>query len=140
VLFDAGADDYVTKPFNLEEFAARARAHVRRARSQTPLGTPVITIGDLCIDQVRRRVTRAGQRISLTPTEWEILSTLAAHAGRTLTHRQIFDAVWRGRFGNAQQHLRVHITNLRRKIEVDPTAPCVIITEPGVGYRVETGE
>ncbi len=137
-LFDAGADDYVTKPFNLEEFAARIRAHLRRARTSAGAADPVVQAGGLTIDLARRRVTRGNERIDLTPIEWEILAALAAHAGRTLTHRQIFDAVWRRSSGNAQQYLRVHITNLRRKIELEPAAPRVVVTEPGVGYRLET--
>ena len=139
-LLDAGADDYVTKPFSLEELTARVRAQLRRARLQSPTDAAVISIGELCIDMPRRRVTRAGQRIELTPLEWGILTTLAASAGKTLTHHQIFDAVWQRQFGNAQQYLRVHITNLRRKIELDSADPRVIVTEPGVGYRMEAEE
>ena len=84
-----------------------------------------------------RRVDRDGRQIHLTPIEWQILATLLTSAGRTLTHQQIFDAVWGREFGSPQQYLRVHITNLRRKIEADPATPQIIITEPGVGYRVE---
>jgi two-component system KDP operon response regulator KdpE len=138
-LLNAGADDYVTKPFSVLELAARARAQIRRARtfaSSSASSTP-ISIGGLLVDTVHRRVTRAGTQIHLTPIEWQILATLLASAGRTLTHQQIFDAVWDREFGSPQQYLRVHITNLRRKIETDPAAPQIIITEPGVGYRVE---
>ena len=97
----------------------------------------VVTAGDLTIDLARRSVRRAGRAIHLTPIEWDILRTLVGQAGRTLTHQQIFDAVWRRQFGNPQQYLRVYITNLRRKIEADATRPQLIITEPGVGYRIE---
>ena len=138
-LLNAGADDYVTKPFSVLELAARARAQIRRARtfaSSSASATP-ISIGGLLVDTVHRRVTRSGSQIHLTPIEWQILATLLASAGRTLTHQQIFDAVWDREFGSPQQYLRVHITNLRRKIETDPAAPQIIITEPGVGYRVE---
>ncbi len=138
-LLNAGADDYVTKPFSVLELAARARAQIRRARtfaSSSASATP-ISIGGLLVDTVHRRVTRSGTQIHLTPIEWQILATLVASAGRTLTHQQIFDAVWDREFGSPQQYLRVHITNLRRKIETDPAAPQLIITEPGVGYRVE---
>ena len=138
-LLNAGADDYVTKPFSVLELAARARAQIRRARtfaSSSASATP-ISIGGLLVDTVHRRVTRSGTQIHLTPIEWQILATLLASAGRTLTHQQIFDAVWDREFGSPQQYLRVHITNLRRKIETDPAAPQIIITEPGVGYRVE---
>ena len=139
LLLNAGADDYVTKPFSVLELAARARAQIRRARtfaSSSASATP-ISIGGLLVDTVHRRVTRSGSQIHLTPIEWQILATLLASAGRTLTHQQIFDAVWDREFGSPQQYLRVHITNLRRKIETDPAAPQIIITEPGVGYRVE---
>jgi two-component system, OmpR family, KDP operon response regulator KdpE len=138
-LLNAGADDYVTKPFSVLELAARARAQIRRARtfaSSSASATP-ISIGGLLVDTVHRRVTRSGTQVHLTPIEWQILATLIASAGRTLTHQQIFDAVWDREFGSPQQYLRVHITNLRRKIETDPAAPQIIITEPGVGYRVE---
>jgi len=96
-----------------------------------------VTLGGLLIDTVNRKVSRDGTPLHLTPIEWQILSTLLSSAGKTLTHQQIFDAVWGRQFGSPQQYLRVHITNLRRKIEVDPAAPQIIITEPGVGYRAE---
>ena len=88
-------------------------------------------------DTITRRVSRNGTQLHLTPIEWQILATLLRAAGRTLTHQQIFDAVWGREFGSPQQYLRVHITNLRRKIEINPAAPEIVITEPGVGYRVE---
>jgi len=136
-LLNAGADDYVTKPFSTLEFAARVRAQLRRAQLG-PGGASLLELGDLTIDLARRRVTRTGRESThLTPTEWSILRTLAAQAGRTLTHQQIYDAVWGRRFGNPQQYLRVYVTNLRRKIEANPTRPRVIVTEPGVGYRLE---
>ncbi len=138
-LLNAGADDYVTKPFSVMELAARARAQIRRAKTiaaAAVTGTPV-AIGGLLVDTVARRVSREGIQIHLTPIEWQILSTLISSAGRTLTHQQIFDAVWGREFGSPQQYLRVHITNLRRKIELDPASPQIIITEPGVGYRVD---
>ena len=137
-LLNAGADDYVTKPFSPSELAARVRAHLRRAL--LPPGDEVATVIEvhgLTIDLLRRRVSRAGQVVRLTPIEWDILRTLATNAGRTLTHQQIFDAVWGPAAGNPQQYLRVHITNLRRKVEADPARPVLIVTEPGVGYRVE---
>jgi two-component system KDP operon response regulator KdpE len=137
-LFNAGADDYVTKPFSVLELAARARAHLRRTKSiaATAASTPV-SVGGLVVDTITRRVTRDGTQIHLTPIEWLILATLLAAAGRTLTHQQIFDAVWGREFGSPQQYLRVHITNLRRKIESDPASPRIVITEPGVGYRAD---
>ena len=138
-LLNAGADDYVTKPFSVLELAARAKAQIRRAKTlaaATANAQPV-TIGGLVIDTINRKVSREGVQLHLTPIEWQILATLLNAAGRTLTHQQIFDAVWGRQFGSPQQYLRVHITNLRRKIEVDPAAPQLIITEPGVGYRAE---
>jgi two-component system KDP operon response regulator KdpE len=138
-LLNAGADDYVTKPFSVLELAARARAQIRRAKTfaSSSASAAPISIGGLLVDTVHRRVSRSGTQIHLTPIEWQILATLIGSAGRTLTHQQIFDAVWDREFGSPQQYLRVHITNLRRKIETDPAAPQIIITEPGVGYRVE---
>ena len=138
-LLNAGADDYVTKPFSVLELAARAKAQIRRAKTlaATTGSMGPVAIGSLLVDTVNRRVSRDGTQIHLTPIEWQIIATLLAAAGRTLTHQQIFDAVWGREFGSPQQYLRVHITNLRRKIEVDPAAPQIVITEPGVGYRVE---
>lgn len=138
-LLNAGADDYVTKPFSVLELAARAKAQIRRAKTLAANAgsTAPVAIGGLLVDTVNRKVSRDGVQIHLTPIEWQILATLLAAAGRTLTHQQIFDAVWGREFGSPQQYLRVHITNLRRKIETDPAAPQIVITEPGVGYRVE---
>jgi len=136
-LLDAGADDYITKPFSNREFAARVRAQLRRALTISIAANAVVSVDDLTIDLAARRVERAGEPLHLTPIEFEILRALASQAGRTLTHRQIFDNVWGNASGNAQQYLRVHITNLRRKIERDPGTPRVIVTEPGVGYRFE---
>ena len=137
-LLNAGADDYVTKPFSPAELAARVRAHLRRAR--LPSGDDIATVLEaygLTIDLLRRRVSRGAHVIRLTPIEWDILRALVTNAGRTLTHQQIFDAVWGAAAGNPQQYLRVHITNLRRKVETEPTRPALIVTEPGVGYRAE---
>ena len=138
-LLNAGADDYVTKPFSVLELAARAKAQIRRAKTLAANAgsTTPVSIGGLVVDTLNRKVSRDGVQIHLTPIEWQILATMLAAAGRTLTHQQIFDAVWGREFGSPQQYLRVHITNLRRKIEVDPAAPQIVITEPGVGYRVE---
>lgn len=135
-LLNAGADDYVTKPFGMEELAARVRAQLRRAEGEgMPSADPVVRAGTLSIDLRTRTVTRCDTPVHLTPIEWDLLRTFVAHAGRTLTHHQLFDAVWRQTHGNAQQYLRVHITNLRRKIELNPASPELILTEPGVGYR-----
>ncbi len=94
-------------------------------------------VGALVVDIANRRVLRDGAAVHLTPTEWELLRVLVAHAGRTLTHRQLFDTVWERDHGDAQQYLRVYVAHLRRKIESDPLRPTLIVTEPGVGYRFE---
>jgi two-component system KDP operon response regulator KdpE len=136
-LLDAGADDYVTKPFSTLELTARVRANLRRVQAAAGTGERRVEIGDLVMDLTARTVKRGEQAIHLTPIEWELLRTFATQAGRTLTHRQLFHAVWGRAFGDPQQYLRVHVANLRRKIELDPVRPRVILTEPGVGYRLE---
>lgn len=135
-LLNAGADDYITKPFSLSELGARIRTQLRRARGG--LAGPaqqVVTVGGLEIDLGRRTVTRNGVNVHLTPTEWDLLRTFLSHRGRTLTHQQLFDAVWRRETGDANLYLRVYLTNLRRKLEQSSAAPELIVTEPGVGYR-----
>lgn len=137
-LLDAGADDYVTKPFGPAELQARVRAQLRRARR--PAGRPVdsvLVVGDLTVDLERRTVTRGESSVHLTPTEWALLVALASQPGRTFTHERLFRAVWGESFGQPQQYLRVYITHLRKKIEPEPYAPRFIVTEPGVGYRFE---
>lgn len=137
-LLDAGADDYVTKPFGSIELRARVRAQLRRARMPAgPADDQPLVLGDLTVDIHRRTVTRNGASVHLTPTEWALLVTLATNPGRTLTHDQLFSAVWGKSYGQPQQYLRVYITHLRKKIETEPYAPRFIITEPGVGYRFE---
>ena len=136
-LFTAGADDYVTKPFSLAEFVARVRAQIRRA-STTPFSlSSFVECDGLSIDLQRHEITRDARTLRLTRMEWKLLETLLVHAGRTLTHQQLFDAVWAKSYGHPQQYLRVHVTNLRRKIEREPASPRLIVTEPGVGYRFE---
>ncbi|HEY2065203.1 MAG TPA: response regulator [Gemmatimonadaceae bacterium] len=138
-LLDAGADDYVTKPFSTLELKARVRAQLRRAAAaQSPDSqNTVVTAGHLAIDLVNRTVRREQEEVHLTPTEWNLLRAFVANAGRTLTHRQLFNAVWGNAAGDAQQYLRVYVGQLRRKLEVDPVRPRLIRTEPAVGYRFE---
>ncbi|HEU0054857.1 MAG TPA: response regulator transcription factor [Longimicrobium sp.] len=136
-LLDAGADDYVTKPFGTAELQARVRAQLRRARSVPRPGGAAgpLEIEGLTIDPGRRTLGRGGEEIHLTPTEWDLLRAFLAHAGSTLTHAQLFRSVWGRSGGDPQAYLRVHVANLRRKIETDPVRPRLIVTEPGVGYR-----
>lgn len=132
---DLGADDYVNKPFNVGELMARMRAALRH-RLQRKAETPLLRVGDLEVDSVRHRVTRGGAELKLTPKEFELLSFLARHAGRVVTHRQILAAVWGPAHTEDTQYLRVYIGQLRQKIEDKPDDPRVVLTEPGIGYRV----
>ena len=132
-LLDTGADDYITKPFSTSELQARVRANLRRVRRDGEWTT--LQVGTLEIDLAKRSLRKAGEWVHLTPTEWEILRVLVNARDRTITHKQLFDAVWPHSSGNPKQYLRVYIAGLRRKIEDDPVRPHIIITEPGVGYR-----
>ena len=131
---DAGADDYVTKPFSMGELLARIRVALRHIITQD--NTPVLNFGDLSIDLSVRRVTCNGKEIKLTPTEYEILKVLAQYAGRVLTHKQLLKAVWGNDYNEDTHYVRVYIGQLRRKIEKNPAQPKYIITESGVGYRL----
>ncbi|MDI3256473.1 MAG: response regulator transcription factor [Kyrpidia sp.] len=131
---DAGADDYVTKPFGMGELLARIRVALRHAAGGA--GDPVIALGPLVIDLGARQVSVEGRAIKLTPTEYELLKALASHPGRVMTHRQLLRAVWGSAFEQDIHSLRVYIAQLRRKIERDPARPRWILTEPGVGYRL----
>lgn len=137
-LLDAGADDYITKPFSSIELMARVRTQMRRQHAAVRhTGAELIAFGDIIVDQQRRRVERGGALVHLTPTEWALLRVLLAHPRQTLTHRQLFHMVWGNGAGDAQQYIRVYVGHLRRKIEADPVRPRFIQTESGVGYRFE---
>jgi two-component system KDP operon response regulator KdpE len=131
---DAGADDYLTKPFGVGELLARIRASLRRSLQQAP--EPIFESNDLVVDLTLRRVTVRGEDVQLTPTEYDLLRLLVSHAGKVLTHGQILKQIWGVAYREQPHVLRVNISNLRRKIEADPSRPRHIITEPGVGYRL----
>jgi two-component system KDP operon response regulator KdpE len=132
---DFGADDYVNKPFNVGELLARMRTALRH-RMQRKAEIPVLRVGNLEVDSVRHRATRAGAEIKLTPKEFELLAFLARHAGRVVTHKQILTAVWGPAHTEDTQYLRVYIGQLRQKIEQHPDDPHIVLTEPGIGYRI----
>lgn len=134
---DAGADDYLTKPFGVNELLARMRVALRHAE-QASLGTqsPVLEFGPLKIDLERRQVTLEGHEVHLTPIEYKLLVLLAHNAGKVLTHRQILKEVWGPAFMGQPHYVRVRMAELRKKIEIDPARPKLLITEPGVGYRL----
>jgi two-component system, OmpR family, KDP operon response regulator KdpE len=133
---DAGADDYLTKPFGVNELLARIRVALRHARQATGTSAPVIEIGALRIDLARREVTIEGRPVHLTPIEYRLLALLAAHAGKVLTQRQILKEVWGPGQTEETHYLRVYMAQLRRKIEANPARPQRLVTEPGVGYRL----
>ena len=137
---DAGADDYVTKPFAIGELTARLRAALRRSARTEGDEQAIVTTGPLAIDLGRRRVTLAGADVKLTPIEYRLLATLARHAGRVLTHAALLREVW-GPGSTTQHHyLRVFMAQLRRKLEADSSRPQLLLTEPGVGYRLKDPE
>jgi len=132
---DLGADDYVNKPFSIGELLARMRTALRH-RIERKAETPVLKVGNLEIDNVRHRVSRANKEIKLTPKEFELISFLARSAGKVLTHKHILTAVWGPAHTEDTQYLRVYIGQLRQKVEIAPNDPQIIVTEPGIGYRI----
>ena len=135
---DAGADDYLTKPFGTGELLARIRVALRHAaRSGAERNAPTITVGELSVDLDKRIVHVAGKEVHLTPTEYKLLALLLKHAGKVLTHRQLLKEVWGPGYANNTQYLRVYMVQLRHKLEVDAARPRYLLTEPGVGYRLK---
>jgi two-component system KDP operon response regulator KdpE len=130
---DAGADDYVTKPFSVDELLARLRAALRRA---DPSPEPVLAIGELRIDLEARDVTFSGKAVQLTPHEYSLLTLLARNEGKLLTHQAILREVWGRAYADESHYLHVYVSQLRRKLEPDPARPRYLLTEPGVGYRI----
>ncbi|MEU0436005.1 response regulator [Streptomyces sp. NPDC006290] len=135
---DAGADDYITKPFSMDELLARLRAAVRRTEA-VPLApeTTLVTTDDFTINLLAKKATRSGRDIRLTPTEWHLLEILVTSPGRLITQRQLLQEVWGAAQSNKTNYLRVYMAQLRRKLEADPAHPRYLITEPGMGYRFE---
>ncbi|MGW0885098.1 response regulator [Streptomyces sp. NPDC002671] len=135
---DAGADDYVTKPFSMDELLARLRAAVRRTEA-TPLApeTTLVKTDDFAIDLLAKKVVRAGRDVRLTPTEWHLLEILVTNPGRLITQKHLLHEVWGVSQSNKSNYLRVYMAQLRRKLETDPSHPRYLITEPGMGYRFE---
>jgi two-component system KDP operon response regulator KdpE len=131
---DAGADDYVTKPFAMEELLARLRAALRRSGPDEP-AQPSLVFGDLEVDLARRLVTRAGEPLHLTPTEHQLLEALVTNQGKLLTHQWLLRRVWGQGYGTETTYLRTYVRTLRKKLGDDAAAPALIVTEPGVGYR-----
>ena len=131
---DAGADDYITKPFGTDELLARLRAALRRVSEDG--GEPTVDLGDLVVDLAARTVARNGEGVHLTPIEFNLLRVLALHRGKLVTHRQLLHEVWGPGYEEETHYLRVHVAHIRSKIESEPSRPRHLITEPGIGYRL----
>ncbi|GAA1849057.1 response regulator [Pseudonocardia ailaonensis] len=136
-VLDAGADDYVTKPFGMAELLARLRAAARRAATVPGPGEPVVEIGELTVDLAAKRVRRGDDEVHLTPTEWGIVEMLVAHRGKLVGQRELLRHVWGPQYEDRANYLRVYLAQLRRKLERDPAHPRHLITEPGMGYRLD---
>ncbi|WP_200301699.1 response regulator [Streptomyces adelaidensis] len=134
---DAGADDYVTKPFGMDELLARLRAAVRRAEPVGDEGDVIVETGDFTVDLAAKKVNRDGKDVRLTPTEWHLLEVLVRNTGRLVSQRQLLQEVWGPSYGTETNYLRVYMAQLRRKLEGDPSRPRHFITEAGMGYRFE---
>jgi two-component system KDP operon response regulator KdpE len=132
---DAGADDYVTKPFGTDELTARIRS-VKRRRDTGDGADPLVRVGEVTIDVAARRVTRDGAEVHLTPIEFDLLRVLAVHRGKLVTHRRLLREVWGPGYGEETHYLRVHVAHIRRKLERDPARPEILLTDAGVGYRL----
>ena len=140
-LLDLGADDYLTKPFGAAELLARIRVALRHASAPPEaMQEPIFLAGEVSVDAVRRQVFRGREEVHLTPTEYKLLLTLVRHAGRVLTHRQLLQEVWGANYVEQTHYLRVYMAQLRHKLERDPTRPRLLLTEPGIGYRLREAD
>jgi len=140
-LLDLGADDYLTKPFGAAELLARIRVALRHAAMPPEaMQEPIFLAGEVSVDAIRRQVFRGKEEVHLTPTEYKLLLTLLRHAGQVLTHRQLLREVWGANYVEQTHYLRVYMAQLRHKLERDPTRPRLLLTEPGIGYRLREGD
>jgi two-component system KDP operon response regulator KdpE len=134
---DLGADDYVTKPFQVRELTARLRSAIRRAKTAAKPSGPIFTIGEIRLDAARHRVEKQGEELHLTPKEFDVLHHLMANAGRPVPHQRLLSSIWGAEYGEEREYLRVLVNQLRKKIENDPTHPEYILTDSYIGYRFQ---